>query len=113
MAQLVVRVCRRGEARQRRVPQPRWHALGPYDGVEMSVLAVEALVGRVGVIVVLAVGLVVVDVAGGIVIPLVAGAIVLQQLAGHVVPRLCARSEERRLGNEFVSRCSSRWSPYP
>src|SRR3546814_10115515 len=49
MAQRVVRVCRRGEAGQRRGPHPRWHALGPYEGVEMSVLAVEALVGRVGV----------------------------------------------------------------
>src|SRR3546814_5664390 len=95
MAQRVVRVCRRGEAGQRRGPHPRWHALGPYEGVEMSVLAVEALVGRVGVIVVLAVGLVVVDVAGGIVIPLVEGAIVLQQLADQVVPRLGDRKSTR------------------
>src|SRR3546814_16029078 len=25
----------------------------------------------------------------------------------------CARSEERRVGNECVSTCRSRWSPYP
>src|SRR3546814_14683769 len=28
-------------------------------------------------------------------------------------PRLQPRSEERRVGKEWVSQCRSRWSPYP
>src|SRR3546814_12770989 len=32
-------------------------------------------------------------------------------LRGH--PRRALRSEERRVGKECVSTCSSRWSPYP
>src|SRR3546814_13718405 len=33
----------------------------------------------------------------------------LAKLAGYPVP---GRSEERRVGNEFVSTCRYRWSPY-
>src|SRR3546814_14039877 len=30
-----------------------------------------------------------------------------------VCPLSCPRSEERRVGNECVRKCRSRWSPYP
>src|SRR3546814_18110738 len=31
---------------------------------------------------------------------------------GHLINRIDDRSEERRVGNESVSTCRSRWSPY-
>src|SRR3546814_7320095 len=31
----------------------------------------------------------------------------------ETVPRIAGRSEERRVGQECVSTCRSRWSPYP
>src|SRR3546814_20571634 len=34
-------------------------------------------------------------------------------LEAHDPPEFCDRSEERRVGKECVSTCSSRWSPYP
>src|SRR3546814_16883087 len=32
---------------------------------------------------------------------------------GWALPSMLRRSEERRVGKECVSTCSSRWSPYP
>src|SRR3546814_15572121 len=38
--------------------------------------------------------------------------VLLTQLAEGAMNRKAARSEERRVGKECVSTCSSRWSPY-
>ena len=83
MAQRVVRVLRWLEIGERRGLDPGGHPLGPKEGVEVAMLA-TAKIGRMGVIVVLAVRLVVVDVALGIVVPLVEFALAAQDLADHV-----------------------------
>ena len=36
----------------------------------------------------------------------------LPQLDGGLMPKLAARSEERRVGKECTATCRSRWSPY-
>src|SRR3546814_17727274 len=48
-----------------------------------------------------------------VVVPVVADALRIcgQQIAVALVDRLVLRSEERRVGKEFVSTCRSRWSP--
>src|SRR3546814_21006852 len=49
----------------------------------------------------------------GVSIPLaLLGAMVFCSLLALVVGAICVRSEERRVGKECVSTCSSRWSPY-
>src|SRR3546814_17251622 len=42
---------------------------------------------------------------------LILSAAVLRELAGELAFRI-VRSEERRVGKEWVSTCRSRWSPY-
>ena len=56
--------------------------------MEVTVLAFETLLRRMGVIIVLGMALRVVDIALGVVVPLVEGAVVAQQLADHVVAGL-------------------------
>src|SRR3546814_11330236 len=37
----------------------------------------------------------------------------IQRLGDGNIPAFGMRSEDRRVGKEFVSTCRSRWSPYP
>src|SRR3546814_11925220 len=49
----------------------------------------------------------------GITLALVLGFFVTLVLAWYHGERGAQRSEERRVGNECVSTCRSRWAPYP
>ena len=85
VAERVVGILRHGRARDRRRLDAGRHALGPQEGVEVAVLAFEAPIERVGVIIVLRVALMVVDVARGVVVPLVEGSLITQDLRDDVV----------------------------
>ena len=88
MAQALIVVDRQIARRHRRGLHAGRHAARPQESMEMSVLAVETLIARMRMIVVLSVGFSIVDIARRVVVPLVEGIGPAQQLANDVIARL-------------------------